>query len=71
MTSPNTGLVIEVFSTDVDAAKRIKYWKAKGATVTGPAAYIDVVFIDKNSDPEAQSTASNDKNCVWIVTATL
>lgn len=71
MPTPKTGLVVEIFSTDTDAVKRITYWKDQGATVTGPTAYIDAVFVDKTSDPEAQITASTKKNCVWAVIAAL
>lgn len=71
MTTPKTGLVIEIFSTADDATQRIKYWKTQGATVTGPTAYIDAIFTDKTIDPAAQLSASTNKNCVWVIIVTM
>ncbi len=71
MTTPQTGLVIEVFSTEEAAAKRVKYWKVKNATLTGPTPYTDVTINNKTSENNNHISISNTNNCIWIIIAAL
>lgn len=73
MPTPQTGLVIEIFSTNTDAAKRIKYWQVKNATVTGPTPCTDAIINDKTSENtnSVSISISNVSNCIWLITAAL